>query len=160
MPIVGDGDVASILPDRKDLLFFASGVSNSQCQDEAEYQREVDLLRSQPKNKHIVYFSSLAVFNAHTRYTAHKRYIEGIIKVMFPQYTIMRIGNISWGTNPHTLINYLKAHPEAEIKDEWRFICDEDELLFWINRIPYWSCEMNVVGERMKVQQIKELYAK
>ena len=156
--IIGDGDIASALPDRKDLLFFASGVSNSQETRESEYQREEDLLLKQDQRNHFVYFSSLAIFYSNTRYTKHKLKMENRVKEKFPAYTIIRLGNIIWGDNPHTLINYLKAHPEAEIKDEYRYICDKEELLHWINLIPKWSCEMNVPGRRMKVKEVVDIY--
>jgi hypothetical protein len=156
--VIGTGDIASVLPDRYDLLFFASGVSNSQETKESEYKRELKLLLKQPRNAHIVYFSSLAVFYSDTRYTQHKRAMESLIANVFENYTIIRLGNITWGTNPHTLINYLKAHPKAKIRDEYRYICDKEEFLHWINLIPSVSCEMNIPGRRLKVQQIKEEY--
>lgn len=152
--IVGNGDLASVLPEREDLLFFASGVSNSQETRWGEYQRERDLLLEQPSDAHIVYFSSIGVLNGVSRYYEHKRSMEVLVKENFKRYAIIRLGNIDWGDNPHTLINYLRAHPEAEIRDEWRYIVDKDELLHWINLIPDWSCEMNVPGRRMKVQEI------
>lgn len=157
--IVGDGDIAKVLPKDPDLLFFASGVSNSQCDDEREYQREIDLLYRQPDDAHIVYFSSLAVFYSDTRYARHKRLMETIIKEHFAKYTIIRIGNIDWGTNPHTLINYLKAHPEAEIREEYRYIVDKKEFLHWISLIPDWSVEMNIPGRMLKVKEVKNEYA-
>ena len=49
--IVGYGDIASVLKDRKGTIFFASGVSNSQETRESEYKREEDLLMKQNKNK-------------------------------------------------------------------------------------------------------------
>lgn len=157
--VVGSGDVASILPERDDLLFFASGVSNSQEERESEYKREHDLLLAQPTDRRLVYFGSLAVFYAKTRYAAHKRYMELEIMDLFPAYNIVRLGNIDWGTNPNTLINYLRAHPEADIRDEYRYVVGKDEFLHWIDLIPTWNCEMNVTGRRLKVQQIKEEYA-
>lgn len=158
--IIGDGDIASVLPKRNDLLFFASGVSNSSCTDESEYRREWELLLEQRRDAHIVYFSSLAVFYSKTRYAQHKRDTEVLVKEQFSKYTIIRIGNISWGKNPHTLINYLKAHPEAEIRDEYRYIINEDEFLHWINLIPLWSCEINIPGERLKVKEIVKKYVR
>lgn len=92
--IIGNGDLASVLPNRPDLWFFVSGVSNSQEHRESEYQREVDLLLEQPKNAHIVYFSSLGVLDGNSRYYRHKRDMELTIKSNFPLYTIIRIGNI------------------------------------------------------------------
>lgn len=157
--IVGNGDLASVLPDRKDLLFFASGVSNSQCTDEAEYKRELDLLLQQPRDAHLVYFSSLAIFYSTTRYTAHKRWMELSVKDLFPKSCIVRLGNIDWGTNPHTLINYLRAHPNAEIRDEVRYIVSKEEFLHWIDMIPNWSCEMNIPGKTLTIREIKNEYA-
>lgn len=156
--VVGGGDIASVLPKRDDLLFFASGVSNSRCLDESQYNRETRLLLSQDTRAHIVYFSSLAVMWSDTRYFRHKRYMELLIKETFPNWTIVRLGNIDWGINPNTLINYLKLHPRAPIKDQWRYVVSKDEFLHWINLIPDWSCEINIPGQRMKVKDIKEKY--
>lgn len=159
MSVVGNGDIASVLP-KSHLLFFASGVSNSQEYHKSEYQRELDLLMSQDKWAHIVYFSSLAIFYSDTRYAQHKRAMELTIKQNFHYYTIVRIGNITWGTNPHTLINYLKSHPYAEVRDEYRYIVGKEEFLHWVNLIPDWNCELNIPGKMMKVidivQAIKE----
>lgn len=160
MAIIGRGDIASILPEREDLLFFASGVSNSQETRESEYQREVDLLLEQPRDAHIVYFGSLAIFYSETRYTQHKLDMEAMIKENFPSYCIIRIGNIDWGTNPHTLINYLRDNPNAEIRDEYRYVVSQDEFLHWIDLIPGWSVEMNVAGKKLKVKEIKDVYTK
>lgn len=156
--IVGNGDLASVLTERDDLLFFASGVSNSGDIPESEYRREIALLSQQPRNKRLVYFSSLAVFYSESRYARHKRAVEDTIKKYSKYYCIVRIGNIDWGTNPHTLINYLRAHPGAEIKDEYRFIVNQDEFLFWINMIPPWNCEINIPGKRMTIQEVKNEY--
>src|SRR3989304_9134509 len=99
MPIIGNGDIASVLPKRHDLLLFASGVSNSQETRESEYRREKNLLLKQDRKAHIVYFSTLAVLYGNNRYVQHKREMEALIKQKFPHYTIMRLGNITWGTN-------------------------------------------------------------
>ncbi len=160
--IIGHGDIASALPKRDDLLFFASGVSNSQEKRESQYKREVDLLLKQDRSAHIVYFSSLAVLYSKTRYAKHKRTIEGIIKEQFPKYTILRIGNITWGVNPHTIINYFRGQIQKkrpiEVKNVYRYVVDKDELLHWIRLIPAWSCEMNVPGKRMLVKEIVDEY--
>lgn len=100
--IIGHGDIASVLPDKKDLLFFASGVSNSQETRESEYTREKNLLKEQDRKSHLVYISTLAVFYGSSRYVKHKREMEELIKQEFSRYTIIRIGNITWGTNSHT----------------------------------------------------------
>lgn len=162
--IIGNGDIASALKevDRDDLLFFASGVSNSNEMRSEEYERELDLLISQDKLKHIVYFSSLAVFYGDTLYVKHKRSREIDIKSNFGNYTIIRLGNITWGSNPNTLINFIRNKirnkEEFEIKDEYRYIIDKDEFLHWIKLIPNWNCEMNITGQRLKVADIINKY--
>lgn len=156
--IIGEGDIAKVLPKRNDLLFFASGVSNSQETRATEYKRERDLLLEQDRYNHIVYFSSLSVFYLDTPYSHHKRAQEELIKEWFQHYTIIRLGNISWGKNPHTLINYFRAHPNAEVQDVYRYVIDKDEFLHWISLIPQWSCEMNCPGRKLKVEEIVKQY--
>jgi len=162
--IVGRGDIAEVLQDtEKDMLFFASGVSNSQETRESEYQREKDLLMEQEKDRRLVYFGSLSVFYNDNRYTQHKLEMEDLVKENFPSYCIVRIGNITWGDNPHTLINHLKDKVEreepVEIKDVERYIVNKDEFLHWINLIPEnFNCEINITGERMKVKEIFNRY--
>lgn len=160
--IVGNGDIASVLPSKKDRLFFASGVSNSREKRESQYTREKNLLLKQDRTAHIVYFSTLSVLYGDTRYVKHKREMETLIKQEFPRYAIFRLGNITWGTNPHTLINYLrqqlKEGKTLKIQDTYRYIIDKDEFLHWIGLIPDWSCEMNITGRRMKVREIVDEY--
>jgi hypothetical protein len=163
--IIGHGDIASVLPDREDLLFFASGVSNSRETRESEYEREKRLLLIQPhypEGMHIVYFSSLSIFYADTRYTHHKMEMEKLVQCNFHPHTIIRLGNITWGTNPHTLINYLRNkisnYEEFDIQDVYRYVVTKEELLHWINLIPKWSCEMNIIGRTMKVKDIVKEY--
>ena len=158
--IIGEGDVASAIIDREDLLFFASGVSNSQETRESEYQREKDLLLTQDRKQHLVYFGSLSIFYADTRYARHKRGMEELVKENFGRYTIVRLGNITWGNNPHTLINYFKARKQAgepiEVRDEYRYVVDREEFRHWLGLIPDFNCEMNITGRRMKVREIVE----
>jgi hypothetical protein len=160
--IIGHGDIASVLPDHPNRIYFASGVSNSQETRIEEFTREIDLLREQDREKHLVYFSSLAIFYANTPYTRHKKYMEVEIASSFADYTIVRLGNITWGTNPHTLINYFRNkvanHESIEIREEYRYIVDKDEFLHWIDLIPDWNCEMNITGQRMTIKEIVNKY--
>lgn len=162
--IIGNGDIASALKevDRDNLLFFASGVSNSLEDRESEYDREVKLLVEQDSNKHCVYFSSLSVFYSTTRYAMHKLIMESKVKLRFETYTIIRLGNITWGDNPHTLINFIrnriKKGKPFEVQDTYRYIVDKDEFLHWMSMIPDWNCEMNITGRRMKVAEIVRQY--
>jgi len=158
--IIGNGDIAQVLKDRDGFIFFASGVSNSQETRESEYQREKDLLMSQDKGKHLVYFGSLCVFYSRTRYAQHKLEMEQLVKDNFKHYTIMRLGNITWGINPNTIINFFRnkiAQREIiEIKNTFRYIVDLGEFLHWLSMIPKRNCEMNITGRRMSIRQIVE----
>ena len=161
--IIGDGDIAKVLPDRDDYIWFASGVSNSQETRKAEFSREKDLLFTfaDDQTKRLVYFSSLSVFYKDSPYTRHKRKMEQYAG-MWPKHTIIRIGNISWGTNPHTIINHLKMkHTRGEpleIQDTYRYVADKEEFLYWLGMIPDWNCEINIPGKRMTVQEIVDKY--
>jgi hypothetical protein len=162
--IIGNGDIASVLIDREDLLFFASGVSNSREKNPSEFEREMKLLFKQDHKMHIVYFSSLAIFYSDTNYTRHKKNMETLIKGLFHRHTIVRLGNISWGTNPNTLINYInncrKNGKSFEVQDTYRYVVDKEEFLHWMNMIPEWNCEMNITGKWMKVEDIVKVYCK
>ncbi len=156
--ILGNGAIAKVLTDKEDKLFFASGVSNSQETRESEYQLEKYFLMTQRRDLQLVYFSSLAIFYSDTRYVRHKREMEELVKT-FPKYAIIRIGNITWpNDNPHTLINAFKNNPKLEVRDEYRYVIDQEEFLHWVNLIPRWSCEMNCPGTRMKVAEIIKKY--
>lgn len=162
--IVGNGDIAGVLSDREDRIYFASGVSNSSELRESEYQREIDLLWRQDRqvSKRLIYFSSLSIFYSDTRYAHHKKEMEDLVRNIFDNYTIIRMGNITWGKNPNTLINFIqnkiRTREPFEIQDVYRYVLEKDEFLYWINLIPDWSCEMNVIGKRMKVKDIVKEY--
>jgi nucleoside-diphosphate-sugar epimerase len=145
----------------KDWLWFVSGVSNSGEMRASEYQREVSLLLRQDTSLHIVYVSSLCVFYSDTPYARHKRMMEKLIKQTFKRHTIIRIGNITWGDNPHTLLNFLRKKirnkEPFEIRDVYRYIVDKDEFLYWLRLVPEWNCEMNIPGKRMKVCEVVEM---
>lgn len=161
--IVGNGDIAKVLEDRGDRIWFASGVSNSLETRRSEFEREKDMLFSfaDVQDKRLVYFSSLSVFYKDSPYTEHKRRMEKYVK-MFQNHTIVRIGNIDWGTNPHTIINHFrnqKARGEKlDIQDTYRYVVSKSEFLYWLNMIPEWNCEMNIPGERLTIKQIVERY--
>src|SRR5512139_3351330 len=127
--IIGHGDIASVLVDRAGFTFFAAGVSNSRETLESEYQRERDLLSAQDKKTHLVYFSSLCVFYLGTPYAVHKRHQELYVKANFERWTIMRLGNITWGTNMSTIINHFREQRRRgvpmDVQDTYRYIVDQ-----------------------------------
>lgn len=162
--ILGHGDIATALKEanRPDLFFFASGVANSQETRESEYKREIDLLLSQDKSRHLVYFTSLCtITEPNTRYSWHKIHMEQLVRQNFFRHTIMRLGNATWGSNPHHLFNFLRSHIESgepfEVRDEYRHPFTKEDLLYWVNLIPdNRSCEIMVTGRPMKVRDIIE----
>lgn len=160
--IVGHGDIAGVLTDRDDRIYLASGVSNSREIRESEYEREANLLLSLNREKRLVYFSSLSIFYSDTRYTQHKRYMESLVRGNFDRWTIVRMGNITWGVNPNTLINFIRNQirnrEEILIEDVYRYVIEKDEFLHWIDMIPGWNVEMNLTGRRMKVIDVVKEY--
>ena len=160
--IIGHGDIASVIPDRPDRCYFAAGVSNSQETRESEYRREYELLLEQPRDAHIVYFSSLCVFYSKTRYASHKLGVEQAIKLRFAHHTIVRLGNIDFGKNPHTLINFMRARVDAglpiEVQNVYRVIHTKADLLYGLSLIPEWSCELSVPGRLIHVSDIVQEY--
>lgn len=170
MAIVGNGDLASALKNKwcditPSFVFFASGVSDSLCTDEYEFDRERSLLLSQPKNKHIVYFSTLSIEYKDSAYTRHKVKMENLIKENFSKYTIIRIGNITWGSNPKTLLNFIrnkiKNNEHFEVQNVSRNVIEKKDLLRVINNITFGENSLiHLEGKNMKVSEIVDMIKK
>ena len=85
--IIGNGILANAIRfyDREDVIFFASGVSNSLEKNPAEFEREISLLKSvmnQHPDKKLIYFSTCSIYDASktaSPYVMHKLTIEKII---------------------------------------------------------------------------------
>lgn len=159
MAIIGNGDIAKALSEvpkfviDPNITFMASGLSNSTNVTYADYKREVDLIYRYD-HRHLVYFSSLSVYYSKSEYATYKKDIENIV-MKCNSYTIVRIGNITWGNNPNTLLNYLKAHPEAEKRDEIRYLVDKEEFLHWMDKIrPNTKDIMNITGRMVNVKDL------
>lgn len=150
--IIGNGDIAGAITDREDVTFFASGVSDSRCSDGNKFRREKNLLITMPRHTHLVYFSTLSIYYHHSPYIVHKKNMEEMVKMLFNSWTIIRIGNIDWGKNPNTLINYLRANPSAPIQQVWRHIISKEEFQYWLAMIPVKQRnEMNIPGKMVWV---------
>ena len=162
MTVIGNGDIAGAIVDRPEFLYFAAGVSNSAETRQSEYQRELDLLDRQPFGAHLVYFSSLCVLYSPSLYAEHKRRMEWHVRRRFPLYAIIRLGNITWGRNPHTLLNHLRARYAAgfplDIQDTQRVVHTLDDFRWTLAHVPAWSCEMHAPGQLLTVRQIVERY--
>ncbi|REC48979.1 NAD-dependent epimerase/dehydratase family protein [Chryseobacterium pennipullorum] len=115
--IIGNGILANAVRpyDREDVLYFASGVSNSLETDHAQFERELSLLQSTINDypeKKLIYFSTCSIYDptkAESPYVAHKLNAEKMIMEQCRNFIIFRIGNaVGHGGNPNTLINFLK----------------------------------------------------
>lgn len=137
--IVGRGNIASVIADRADVLFFASGVADSQCVNYDEFNREKRLLSvyyDPSDTRSLFYFSSICVNFINTPYAKHKREMEDMIRTYWKNFCIVRIGNIEWDQSPKTFVNYIKANPGAEIKDEYRYMIDKETFVMLCNSLP------------------------
>ncbi len=114
--IVGNGLIASLFTecDQENIIFFASGVSNSLETKKEEFLREENLIKktiAENPNKIFIYFSTCSIYDsskADSQYVLHKLKIEQIIIQLCPQYLILRLSNaVGNGGNPNLLMNYL-----------------------------------------------------
>lgn len=160
--IIGSGDIASVLNDREGAIFFASGVSNSSIVNEKEMFREYDLLNKfKGDDRCLFYFSSIHAYEFpkgnNSKYYIHKRAMDTSVRIWFRNYNIIRIGNIDWGKNPNTFINYIKAKQAngepVEIRDEWKYMISKEQLLLLTDNLPLTGRNtISVFGEMKKVK--------
>ena len=155
--IIGTGDIASVLNDREGAIFFASGVSNSQCIDEMQFQREIDLLADYIGDQRCVFYFSTLNQHRTEPYFIHKYAVEVMIHNWFENYNIIRIGNIDWGKNPNTFINAIKAKQAkgepVEIRDDWKYMISKEQLLLLTDNLPLKGQNtISVFGEMKKVK--------
>ncbi|MDR6922897.1 MULTISPECIES: NAD(P)-dependent oxidoreductase [Chryseobacterium] len=146
--IIGNGIIANAVRpyDREDIVFFASGVSNSLETRASEFERELSLLRSvheENKEKKIVYFSTLSIHDQskqNSPYVQHKKVTENYLIKNSGNFLILRIGNIvGKGGNPNTLFNFLKkqiadGHDFAMHLKARRLLLDIDDISGFLSR--------------------------
>lgn len=114
--IVGNGLIGSLFvaDDREDIIFFASGVSNSLEDRPEEFIREENLIKKtfeENRDKIFVYFSTCSIYDSSktgSDYVLHKLKMEQLIKYSCERYLILRVSNaVGRGGNPNLLVNYL-----------------------------------------------------
>ena len=124
--IIGNGLIANLFKenDRENVVFFASGVSNSLETDKSAFLREENLIRKTIKenpNKIFIYFSTCSIYDSSkngSSYVNHKLKMEQIVEELANQFLILRVSNaVGKGGNPNLLMNYLvnAFHQEKEI---------------------------------------------
>lgn len=114
--IIGNGLMANLFEDsdRENVIFFASGVSNSLETDREKFRREEDLLRktiSDNPDKLLVYFSTCSIYDSSKKqsaYVKHKIRMEVLVEELSSNYLILRVSNaVGKGGNMHLLLNYI-----------------------------------------------------
>ncbi|MDR2206611.1 MAG: NAD-dependent epimerase/dehydratase family protein [Flavobacteriaceae bacterium] len=114
--IIGNGLIANLFKnsDMENIVFFASGVSNSLETNVKEFLREENLLRktiSENPEKIFVYFSTCSIYDSsknNSPYVLHKLKMEEIVKTETEIFLILRVSNaVGNGGNPNLLMNYL-----------------------------------------------------
>lgn len=114
--IIGNGLIASAFAnyDNNDVIFFASGVSNSLETNDNEFLREENLIKKvidENPEKIFLYFSTCSIYDStkfDSKYVLHKQKMEQLIIENCKKYLIVRISNaVGKGGNKNTLVNYL-----------------------------------------------------
>lgn len=136
--IIGNGQLAQafIFKDSDDVVIFASGVPNSNCTDETQFDRERNLLLSTLQKyggKKFVYFSSCALSASEypqNRYYRHKREMELLIREHSNSYYIFRIPQLFGKLKEHTtIINFfynkiMKGEPFTVYDQAYRYVIE------------------------------------
>ena len=124
--IIGNGLIANLFRenDRENVVFFASGVSNSLETEKSAFLREENLLRkhlTENPEKIFIYFSTCSIYDSSKNtslYVNHKLKMERLVEDLAKKYVILRVSNaVGKGGNPNLLMNYLvnAFHQEKEI---------------------------------------------
>lgn len=148
--IIGNGLLASSFNEielEKNVLIFASGVSNSKEQDHSKYEKELNLLKTTIKKfpeKKIVYFSSCSVFSKkNTKYINHKKSIEKYFEDEIQNFLILRLPIVVGKTNnKNQLIKYfynalIENIPIKINTNVYRYLIDAEDLMHILNIFKY-----------------------
>jgi len=141
--IIGSGQLAKVFAKsqiKDDVCIFASGVSNSNCINEKEFEREKNLLIDTLKSscdKKFVYFSSCALSAVEypkNDYYKHKANMENSVKEYSNSYYIFRIPQLFGDFILHkTLINFIYKSIEHKYKftvydEAYRYVIEINDV--------------------------------
>lgn len=153
--ILGRGTIASVIQDREGFLFFACGESNRFPLTEERKIAEAKKILACDRSKMFVYISGLHIYypdGGRSEYNSHKLNMESLVKSNFDNYCILRLGSVTWGDNPNTLLNNIKNQidttGDCEAKNVYRYLHTKEELSHWFGMIPKnGKHEMNITGQ-------------
>lgn len=140
--IVGNGLIANLFKnhDEENVVFFASGVSNSLETSKINFEREENLVRktlSENPEKLFVYFSTCSIYDsskAESLYVLHKLHMESIVSKNAQKFLILRVSNaVGKGGNPNLLLNFiyhsLKNNQTIQVHQKaTRNLIDSDDI--------------------------------
>ncbi len=157
--VIGNGLIAKqFLPNYKDsreVLIFASGVSNSKCVEMKEYEREFDLVTeslNKYPNLHFVYFSTCSIYDPselNSKYVLHKKKVEKLISDNCRSFHIFRVSNLVGNSNNYnTVLNFffhkiIKQVPFVLWENASRNLIDIDDMFAITNAIIKDKYEIN-----------------
>ena len=112
--IIGNGLLAkrfAAVEFKRDCLVLASGVSNSNEQRPAEFQREVDIVEAAIRahaSSRVIYFSTCSVLQTtQTPYVRHKLAMESLVAALASSFCIYRLPQVVGPTRNQTLVSYF-----------------------------------------------------
>ncbi len=161
--IIGNGSIANLLNNRKEIIFFASGVSDSRvgCDSDRSERvereskmlfRTLEWIREDNIIGMFVYFGTISKFYDNSFYVKHKNRMENMIRELAENYTIINLGNIWECTNQNTFINAYKKE-RYEPRDEYKYMISKEQLNFITDNLPLTGKhEISIFGEMKKVK--------
>lgn len=139
--IIGNGQIAQALTkySSKGIVFFASGVANSGCVEQSQFNREKNLLKKSLAicDGKFVYFSScaLSAFGYPLNmYYDHKLKMENLVRDIADSYLIIRLPQVLGDFKRHpTIFNYflfsILSGSHFNVCDKaYRYVIDIDDV--------------------------------
>jgi len=160
MLIIGNGQMAKVFQKNCNLnnvVIFASGVSDSSCNDLKEFKREENLLLqvlNQNKDKRFVYFSSCALSAVDYKlneYYWHKQNMENLIKENSNNYYIFRLPQVFGNLTRHkTLVNFFYTSiingKKFNVYDKaYRYVVEINDVKRFVEIFLLFSGERNII---------------
>lgn len=146
--VIGNGQLANAfkLLKLEATVIFASGVSNSNCTDVKQFEREkrllIDTLQNN-KDKKIVYFSSCALSASDyhkNKYYIHKANMEETLKQYSSSYYIFRVPQLFGDLREHpTIINFIYNSIINDMKfkvysDAYRYVISIEDVKILVEK--------------------------
>jgi UDP-2-acetamido-2,6-beta-L-arabino-hexul-4-ose reductase len=170
--VVGNGLIAksfTMFNGEKNIVIFASGVSDSKCIEVSEFERERNLLLSMDRTKKIVYFSTYSISDGSEKneYIKHKIHMEFLVENNFEDWLILRLPTVvGYGGNDKNFFNYissrLKDHlPINVYESTYRSLIDVDDLLpltkHIIHNFSYLNIDVSLDNQTLVTDIVNEM---